>query len=141
MGKRRAPTRTEIAATALLQVTRGDGSWLIPEPLRSTGTAEQIVRSVEWDHRHPHAQGGTMDPQNLQPLTKEDHKAKTRRDVSKIARDKRMVKQAEFRRQVLAPNEPVVVRPTKRKSQCEYTRLKPYFKRKVQGGKVVRRET
>jgi hypothetical protein len=141
MRKRRAPNKTERLAAALLHLKHGDGTWLIPEPLRSSGDASKICAAVQWDHRHPHAQGGTNDPQNLQPLDTGSHAYKTKRDVSKIARDKRIVKQAEFRRQVLAPNESTVEKPKKRKQQCEYTRLKPYFKRKVQGGKVVRRET
>lgn len=142
MAKRRALSMTERAATALLQIKRGDGSWLIPDPLRSTGTADQIVRSVDWDHRHPHAQGGTNDPQNMQPLLKDEHQAKTKRDVAKIARDKRLTKKhEEARRKMLAKdtNELTYVKPGKRKQLCEYTRFKHIFKRKVKGGGAVLR--
>lgn len=141
MRKRRALSMTQRAATALLQIKRGDGSWLIQEPLRSTGTAEEIVRSVEFDHKHPHAQGGTNDPQNMQPLLKDEHQAKTKRDVAKIARDKRLTKKhEEARRQMLAKEtgELTYVKPKKKKQITEYTRLKHIFKRKV-GGKVVLR--
>lgn len=133
--------KTERLAAALLMIKRGD-EWLIPEPLRSSGEAEAICKSVEWDHHHPHAQGGTNDPQNMRPMTKDDHAAKTRRDVSKIARDKRLTKKhEEARRKMLAreTGDLEYVRQTKKKQLCEYTRLKPYFKRKVASGKVVPR--
>jgi hypothetical protein len=141
MRKRRALNKTERLAAALLEIKRGD-EWLIPEPIRSSGDAAAICACVQWDHRHPHAQGGTNDPQNMQPLLKDEHQAKTKRDVAKIARDKRLTKKhEEARRQMLSKetNELTYVKPKKGKSQCEYTRLKHIFKRKVQGGKVVLR--
>jgi len=139
----RAPNLTEKAAACLLMIKRGDGSWLIPEPLRSEGTAKEIVSSVEWDHRHPDKLGGTTDPQNLQPLDpKLEHKFKTRRDRKNIAKAKQAEKKhEEARRKMLArdTNELTYVKPGKRKSQCEYTRFKHIFKRKVKGGGAVLR--
>lgn len=138
--KRRRPNRTEIAAAALLQVKRGD-DWLIPEPLRSTGTAAQIVAHVDWDHKHPHASGGDTCPQNIQPLDELEHKAKTRRDVSTIARNKRLTKKhEEARRQMLAKDtgELVYVKNGKRKQLTQYTRLKHLFRRKLNGTVVPR---
>jgi hypothetical protein len=140
MAKRRALNKTERLAAALLEIRRGD-EWLIPEPIRSSGDAAAICACVQWDHRHPHAQGGTNDPQNMQPLLKDEHQAKTKRDVAKIARDKRLTKKhEEARRQMLAKEtgELTYVKPKKKKQITEYTRLKHIFKRKV-GGKVVLR--
>lgn len=135
---------TERAAAALLQIKRGDGSWLIPEPLRSTGTAKEIVSRVEWDHKHPDKLGGDTSPQNIQPLDpKLEHKFKTRRDRRNIAKANKIEKKhEEFCRQLLAQdtNEPTYVKPKKRKQLTEYTRLKHKFIRKVGTGKVVPRE-
>lgn len=76
--RRRRPNATEREAAALLTIKRGD-RWLIPEPLRSTGTAQEIVSSVEWDHQFPWALGGGNEPQNLKPYVKEsdEHRRKT----------------------------------------------------------------
>lgn len=141
MAKRRTLNKTERLAAALLEIKRGD-EWLIPEPIRSSGDAEAICACVQWDHRHPHAQGGTNDPQNMQPLLKDEHQAKTKRDVAKIARDKRLTKKhEEARRQMLAKEtgELTYVKPKKKKQLTEYTRFKHIFKRKVKGGGAVLR--
>ncbi len=138
--KRRALNKTERIAAALLQIKRGD-EWLIPEPLRSTGTAEQIAASVEWDHKFLKTWGGDESPQNMQPLTPEEHKAKTRRDIRNVARANRIAKkQEEFRRQLLAKEtgELTYVKPGKRKALTEYTRLKHLFRRKLNGQVVPR---
>jgi hypothetical protein len=143
MKRKRAPSMTEKAAASLLKIKRGDGSWLIPEPMRSKGSAAEIVRSVEWHHKHMHTFGGDTSPQNIDPLAPLEHKRETIRLRPQITKVKRQEKrraaqvEADIAKET---NEPVATKP-KRKSQCEYTRLKPYFKRKVQGGKVVRRET
>lgn len=141
MPKRRAPNMTERLAATLLLIKRGD-DWLIPEPLRSSGTAKEIVSSVEWDHKHPDKLGGTTDPQNIQPLDPElEHKFKTRRDRKNIAKAKRVERKfEEARRKMLAKEtgELTYERPGKRKQLTEYTRLKHIFKRKVTGQVVPR---
>jgi hypothetical protein len=141
--KRRAPNKTEKIAALLLTVKRGYG-WLIPEPLRSSGDAKAICAHVQWDHLHPDSLGGDTSPQNMDPKDTLEHRGKTRRDMQKIAKTRRVEKQfEENRRQLLAKEtgELTYEKPKKRKQQCEYSRLKHIFKRKVQGGKVVRRET
>jgi len=140
MRKRRAPNKTERLAAALLQIKRGD-EWLIPEPLRSSGDAAAICRHVEWDHKFLKTWGGDESPQNMQPLTELEHKAKTRRDRQQIAKANRITKKhEEFRRQLLAKetNELFYVKPGKRKNLTEYTRLKKFFKRKLSGSVVLR---
>lgn len=92
MAKRRKPTADERVAACLLQIKRGN-VWLIPEPLRSTGTARELCAYVNFDHIVPHAIGGTMKPQNLQPLPRAEHKEKTAKiDVPRIAKGKRLEK-------------------------------------------------
>lgn len=91
-------------AAALLQIKRGD-DWLIPEPLRTLGTAEQICAHVDWDHYPvPHALGGGDNPQNLRPLPRTVHQEDTaRRVVPAIAKAKRIERDHEaFRKKMLA---------------------------------------
>lgn len=138
--KRRRPNMTERLAATLLLIKRGE-EWLIPEPLRSTGSPAEIVKFVEWDHKHMHAMGGDESPQNMQPLSEEEHKAKTKRDVARLAKERRQAKKhEEARRKMLAreTGELEYVKAGKRKSQCEYTRLKHLFRRKPNGSVVPR---
>lgn len=96
---------------------------------------------MEWDHKFLKTWGGDESPQNMQPLSKSEHKGKTRRDRMMITRHNRLTKkQEEARRKMLAKetNELEYVKPKKRKQLCEYTRLKHIFKRKP-SGEVVRR--
>ena len=74
--RRRAPNKTERIAACLLMLKVGD-KWLIPEPLRSTGTAAEIENFVQWDHAFLHSLGGDTRPQNITPMTKEAHREKT----------------------------------------------------------------
>lgn len=102
--KRRRPTRDEREAAALLAIKRGD-AWLIPEPLRSQGTAADICAAVDLHHwRDYHALGGTNEPQNLEPMLREDHRIETAtKTIPQIAKTKRIrKKEEEFRRKILA---------------------------------------
>lgn len=101
---RRTPNLTEKAAACLLMLKRGTGEWLIPEPIRSTGTADEIVRWVEWHHENYYAEGGTTDPRMLTPLAPEDHHERTNKiDKPRIAKNKRIKKETEeFRARLLA---------------------------------------
>lgn len=102
MTRRRAPNLTEKTAACLLMLKRGE-DWLIPEPIRSTGTAEEICKAVEWDHAFLHALGGDTRPQNITPLRKADHKEKSRKDNGIAAKSKRLTKkEEEFRARLLA---------------------------------------
>lgn len=140
MKKRRRPNLTERLASTLLLIKRGE-DWLIPEPLRSSGDAKAICAFVEWDHKHMHAMGGDESPQNMQPLSEEEHKAKTKRDVARLAKERRQAKKHEEARSKMLARETgelEYVKSGKRKSQCEYTRLKHLFKRTVKGSVVPR---
>lgn len=103
--RRRAPNQTERTAACLLMLKRGD-DWLIPEPLRSSGTAAEICRAVQWDHAHHHALGGDTRPQNITPMLVGDHKAKSNKDNGIIAKAKRLTKkEEEFRARLLSKAE------------------------------------
>ena len=104
--RRRKPNRTEREASALLQIKRGD-QWLIPEPLRSTGDAKAICAYVTYHHNVEHAIGGTLAPQNLEPLAEHVHDEITaKKSIPAIAKAKRLSKaQEEFRRKMLAKSD------------------------------------
>lgn len=97
---RRAFNKTERLAAALLEIKRGD-CWLIPEPLRSQGTAAEICKQVEADHGVPWALSQDNSPQNLVHRSKAEHLTKTRKDIPAIAKFKDSVK----RREVLTPEQ------------------------------------
>jgi hypothetical protein len=98
----RPPSLTEKLASVLLQLKLGDG-WLIPEPIRSTGTAHEILAYVQFDH-YPvrRADGGTNDPRNLRPLPIAVHAAKTaEKDIPEIAKGKRIRRSVEETRAII----------------------------------------
>lgn len=96
--RRRTANMTERLAAAYLAIPG-----LVPEPLRSSGTAKQIVAFIEADHNIPFALGGGTAPQNLNLLPKDLHAAKTRKDVANIAKSKRLAaKVAEFHHKLFA---------------------------------------
>jgi hypothetical protein len=102
MTRRRVPNKDERIAACLLMLKRGDG-WLIPEPLRSTGSAKEIVASVQWDHALLHAMGGDTRPQNITPMLIDDHKEKSKKDNGVAAKSKRLTaKEEAFRARLLA---------------------------------------
>ena len=101
---RRNPNLSEKLAAALLAIRQSDGSWLIPEPTRSTGGPDDILRIVEWDHFPiPVAIGGDNRPQNLVPRRIADHRTKTTTiDIPAIAKSRRIsVEQEAFRLRLL----------------------------------------
>jgi hypothetical protein len=104
MTRHRPPTYPEKLASVLLMLRIGD-EWLIPEPVRSTGTAKQILSCTQWDH-YPirRCDGGTNDPRNLRPLSVAAHAQKTATvDIPAIAKGKRIRRSvAETRAIILA---------------------------------------
>lgn len=85
------PSIKVSVAAALLHVRNPDGSYLIQGDLR-LADADTILKAIEWDHRIPLGLGGDDDFRNLQPLLKADHRIKTKSDVAKIAKSKRLRK-------------------------------------------------
>jgi hypothetical protein len=95
--RRRIATTMERLAAAYIALG------LVPEPLRSTGSAKEITRGVEADHNILHALGGDTRPQNLNLLPRAVHREKSRRDAGVAAKAKRIeAKQATFWRRIAA---------------------------------------
>jgi hypothetical protein len=101
---RKKPNMHEKLASALLHIRRGveGDDWLIKGELRSA-SAKEICSSIDWDHVRRWAEGGSNDPQNLQPLERAEHREKSRKDTTEVAKGKRFGKaHAEFQRKMLA---------------------------------------
>lgn len=138
--KRKAMSATEKLAAVLLLLKRGEGTPLIPAELRDKD-ARTIVRWPQWDHRVPVGLGGINNPQNIQPLPRDVHAKKTKRDVANISRLKRIGQRREERESVaqsIAVGDPIVVRPRKPKRIMPGSRASGW-KQKV-GGKWERRQ-
>jgi hypothetical protein len=62
------------------------------EDMRKSGTTDEIINAVQFDHRTPVALGGKRVPQNGQPLANHtgEHKAKSREDNRKAKRATRV---------------------------------------------------
>jgi hypothetical protein len=101
--KRKAPNMSEKLASALLHIRRGveGGDWLIKGELRKA-SAREIVSSVDWDHVRRWAEGGENIPQNLQPLPRAEHREKSRKDTTEVAKGKRYGKKEAEHRERLA---------------------------------------
>ena len=129
---RRAPNKTEREAACLLMLKRGN-EWLIPEPLRSKGTAEEICKSVQYHHEFPDALGGTTDPRNMTPMLKPDHQVETvTRTIPTIAHSRKQAEaQEEFRRRMLVKGQAV--------AEPKEERRRPKLRRKM-NGELVREE-
>ena len=131
--KRKQPTLTERYAGALLRIKIGE-EWLIPEPLRSTGTAAEIIASTELDHARLVAHGGDNRPQNLYPMRKPEHRDKSKTDTGRAAKAKRIeAKTEEFRRNILAKIGQAVTEKTEKKQKS-----KSKWKKKLNGQVVDR---
>ena len=105
--KRTKPTVTERYATIILDLRRVDGTPLVDREtakhLTSAEIVEQFEAKIEFDHGVYVAFSGTNHPTNLTPRTIADHKAKTSKDITAIAKAKRIEKQhQEFRSRILA---------------------------------------
>lgn len=120
---RKKPNLTEKLASALLHIRRGveGDDWLIKGDLRNA-SAKEICASIEWDHVRRWAEGGDNKPQNIQPLIPIEHREKTRKDITEVAKGKRFGKaHAEFQRRLLAKagQEVPDAAPPKRKAQIQ----------------------
>jgi hypothetical protein len=101
---RKKPNMHEKLASALLHIRRGVGGddWLVKGDLREA-SARDICAAFDFDHVRRWAEGGTNVPQNLQPLPRAEHREKSRKDNTEVAKGKRFGKaHAEFQRKVLA---------------------------------------
>ncbi len=121
---RKKLTKDERHAAALLMITRGDGTPIVTREEAKHLTPLEIIETfaerTHVEHIVPHALTGNNHPSNIQYLAPEEHAPKTARDVTEIAKTKRIeAKQAEFRRRVLAKSgqaSDVEEKPPKRKA-------------------------
>lgn len=126
--KRKAPNMHEKLASALLHIRRGIGDdWLVKGELRNA-SAKEICAAMDWDHIRRWAEGGSNHPQNLQPLPRAEHRAKSRKDTTEVAKGKRFgAAQEQFQRRLLAKAglaEPVAKPKRKAKIQSRNTLTK-----------------
>lgn len=90
--KRKPPNMSEKLASALLHIRRGTGEdWLVKGDLRKA-SAKEICAAMDWDHIRRWAEGGSNSPQNLQPLPRAEHREKSRKDTTEVAKGKRFGK-------------------------------------------------
>lgn len=98
---RRSPTYRQKLCAAYLRILALMGR-AIPYETAKEMTEESIEALFEVDHHPiPVANGGTNHPSNLVPRLAEDHQEKTRRDVSRIAKGKRLSASAEETRRII----------------------------------------
>lgn len=104
---RRPPTKDEIVAACILDITR-DGKPIVSREEAKHLTAKEVFEvfrdRIHIDHVVPRAIGGEDHHANYQPLLREaEHKPKTKKDITAIAKTKRIEKQhQEFRTKLLA---------------------------------------
>lgn len=96
MNPRRPPTKDEIVAACILDITR-DGKPIVSREEAKHLTAKEVFEvfrdRIHIDHVVPRAIGGEDHHANYQPLLRAtEHKAKTKRDVREIAKTKRVAK-------------------------------------------------
>lgn len=148
---RRPPTKDEIVAACILDITR-DGKPIVSREEAKHLTAREVYETfkerINIDHIIPRAIGGEDHHANYQPLLREaEHKPKTKKDITAIAKTKRIEKaQKEFRTKLLAKSglaESVCVSQTNgsRIRSRPLPGTKASGMRKRMSGKVERRET
>lgn len=147
---RRPPTKDEIVAACILDITR-DGKPIVSRDEAKHLTAKEVFEvfrdRIAVDHIVPRAIGGEDHHSNYQPLLREaEHKPKTKKDIAAIAKTKRIAKQQqEFRSRLLAKSglaEDVGIMQTSRSKRP--SRALPGTKasglKKKMNGKVERRQ-
>ena len=146
MTARKKLTRDERHAAALLMIKRGDGSYIVTREEAKHLTAREIIEAfgerTHVEHIVPHALDHNDHPSNIQFLTPDEHAPKTRRDVTEIAKTKRIAKDhEEFRRKLLAktavePETPTTTKPKRKMQSCGFAKLPPGMKKDWKTGKL-----
>jgi hypothetical protein len=92
--KRRSPTELEKRASTALSVRAGDGKFILPRRECKGMTPREILREFDrrviYAHGAADANGGSMHPTNLWPTRRDEDARETRRDISTIAKGKRI---------------------------------------------------
>lgn len=94
MGQRKAiPLKTKLASALLQMRTPNENGELVPiipyEDAKRM-TSDQIIGLFQFDHGVLHAIEAVNEPWNLTPRVIPEHREKTKSDVSKIAKSKRI---------------------------------------------------
>jgi hypothetical protein len=94
--KRRSPTELEKRASAALSVRASDGKFILSRRECAGMTPREILREFDrrviYAHGGAHATGGSMHPCNLWPTRRDEDARETPRDISRIAKGKRLQK-------------------------------------------------
>jgi len=103
---RKKPTLAERCASALLTICRptADGRLapVVDRDRARTMTAKEIIGCFEFDHVVLHALGGSNHPTNLVPRPIAEHREKSGKDTSIVAKVRRIAPEhEEFRRKML----------------------------------------
>lgn len=130
-GARKNPNLTEKLAGALLRIRNEDGSWLIPAPLRETGTAKEVCAAVQFDHRPPVTFGGDNRPQHLFPMLTLEHREKSKRDNWEAKKSARIRRKAAERRaqreKLIEKNRKKILAPKPAQTRAEYLNTLKYM--------------
>lgn len=136
---RKALTRLERHAVLVLTIKRGDGSFVVTEDEAKGMTAQAVISlfdsRINYEHSTPYAISQNNHPTNVTIMTPEDHAPKTKRDVTEIARTKRIERDHEqFRQRLLAKTSGETIPETKPKSRKMQNRPFPKADGKSQWG-------
>lgn len=111
--RRKHISLTTKLAAALLTIVRPDEAGNLvpvidPEDAK-TMTAKEVIAVFQFDHTELHALGGSDHHSNLYPRPCPEHRTKSRKDTSAVAKVKRLTrKQEEFRARLLRKTDPTV---------------------------------
>jgi hypothetical protein len=94
MKQRRSPTPSEKWASCILQLRRGTGAPIVTREEAKPLSPREIIRlfnsRVIYAHGGAHANGGSMHPTNLWPTPRDEDAKQTPKDISQIAKGKRI---------------------------------------------------
>jgi hypothetical protein len=107
---RRSPTELEKRAATALMVRARDGAFILPRLEVAHLTPREILREFDrrviYAHGRAHANGGSMHPSNLWPTRRDEDALETRKDISQIAKGKRVRKREAAHAAVMAARFP-----------------------------------
>ena len=100
-----SPIRTDDRRLTTLPARGGLASY--PHEHAKKMGADQILSHVQWHHSEYHAQDGSDEHWNIEPMLIQAHRERTAKiDIPQIAKTKRLAKEhEEFRRRMLLPRD------------------------------------
>lgn len=134
----RQPTQAQKTAAVLLMLKRGT-DWLIPEPIRSKGSAKEICAAVQWHHEAEWAITRETRPQLLTPLRKPDHEHITKTvSIPRIVKARKIAKAQQRFTEAMAAKARGEKPTRKTKSRPIPGSRNTRFKRKINGKTELR---